>query len=541
MLPLYGQYPFQGIEPLCNQLHELSSDWLGGGEFSAYVVLEGDQKHYGLTLDELIDTGHRWHGRIRSFTVVSSGLGGRVVRISVQYFPAPTTLQIRYLIATGQTDLNYAIRKVLTGESGRLVDHPRPSRPMAEILAPALRTRDAVFTPMRRFFQKPTFSINDHFHFDPSVSADGIIDLVNYISERYLNEAVFHLRLETVDGDFHLHLDRRELRYLFERQGEKRLMLYLDSADRQEQWFSLRLSYHPLATGPNAEVNLISPQAEQIQEALKEALEIEASPSRLPDILQRQYTHTQPQLDTILQTVRLVADSLLDRAPTVGLVQWQNGEVLRGLSPYQLRQRVPQNLEKISELVVFIGRISTGQACILWWRKSGDSWQMNASMMWGNIDLAGLTLDELSQGMGLLEQPSPPATATTVESYFCLMPAIAQEEGRSALWESALEQMGFPSQVLSLQQAHREWEEMVRGILKHEGIVIDLTYQDPRLIMWAKAAAIMGKSVVITIEENRPVPEEFESWPQVAYSLTRDKVSDLVWKWQNSSIAGGRS
>jgi len=283
-LPLYGQYAFVSLAQLCEQLAGVSQQWLDDVPFSAYVLTEEGRKYYGLTLADLRDAAPEWSETLRSLTVVGSHAQGRVVRVNVQFFPAPTPHRVRYLIATGEAQRNYAIRQLLTGEPRPALTAALPRLSMQEVIPPALRLRpDALTAPQGQRYRHPTLTLHDHFYLRSDLSADELVDLCNELSQRFLHQAAFQLRMETIDGDFHLHLDRQELRYLFDRQADKRLMLYLDSRDGEAQWLSLRLIFHPLFTGPNVEVNLISAQADDLLDLLKARLGSPLVPAALPD------------------------------------------------------------------------------------------------------------------------------------------------------------------------------------------------------------------------------------------------------------------
>lgn len=525
MLPLYGQYPFRAIDHLQQQLLEVSQRWLKGATWSAYAVLRSDQKYYGLTLAELTDLCRQRPAELASFTVLSSGASGQVVRLNVQFFPPPTPHRVRYLIATGQPQLDYAIRRTLTGEEvPGATARVAQAAPRAEIIAPAPRTRDAIFKPSRRHFSQPTLSLHDFFSFDPDLSADILVDLLNGLSQRYLGEASFHLRLETIDGDFHLHLDRRELRYLFHYQRDQRLMLYLDAVDGHEQWLHLRLSYHPLAIGPNAEVSLLSNQAEALLDDLKATLAAEERPWRLPERLHGTYRFSSFTLTGMLKLVQAITDRPLPRVPAVAVVIQEQGAPLRGLSTYQLRQNLSEEIEGVQHLVFFLGRISTGQTCLLWFYPGEAGWHLELSLMWGEEEVHQHVLAQVAAAGA---QPQAPVAAPSQGGQALLLPVVAGDRPREAWWGEVLAARGASAWRIPLQQSHRDWEEVALGLAQAEEVVLDSSYQHPGLIGWAELARRLGRRVVVAVEQGRTLLPALQDWPRLTYQM--ENASPQAW------------
>ncbi|MEM9984519.1 MAG: hypothetical protein AAF804_05425 [Bacteroidota bacterium] len=506
-------------------METISRKWFPNLAFSGYLVDSQQKKYYGLTLEELVDLYQQQEGHINSFTAVCSHPRGKVVRVSVHFFPAPTPHRVRYLIATDSRSVDLAIQQVFTGEEAPTAPGLPIKLPASEILAPAIRTRDAVFAPLRRPFQRPTLTLHDHFFFENAIEADEVVDMVNYLSHRHFNDAPFHLRMETIDGDFHLHLDRRELQYLFSRQGDKRLMLYLDASDRAEQWFTLRLSFHPLASGPNAEVSIISAQAEDILDDLKDILAHENQLVLLPErrISRQGWSAEHLTLSEFCQAAKSLSRDLLHRVPPVALVMMRSGEVLTGLSLYQLQDRLTEHLIGVERLVLFMGRISTGQIHSLWLDRREDNWAVTIGSLWGN-QAFHLKLEHFWQEWGkeiASEAPRDLTPPSQVSSVAILLPISLEHEKKSRRLTSWLHQADFEPTLITPKVAHRDWEEVVRVILDSDALLMDISLKQPGVIFWTEMARQQGKRVVICWEQGSTLPEEFQDWPTFSYPKSR--------------------
>ncbi len=525
MGPLYGQIQFSGLPPLVNQMETISQKWFPNLDFSAYLVDSQQKKYYGLTLEELVDLYQQQEGHINSFTAVCSHPKGKVVRVSVHFFPAPTPHRVRYVIATDSRSVNMAIQQVFTGEEAPTAPGLPIKLPASEILAPAIRTRDAVFAPLRRPFQRPTLTLHDHFFFENAVGADEVVDMVNYLSHRHFNDAPFHLRMETIDGDFHLHLDRRELQYLFSRQGDKRLMLYLDASDGAEQWFTLRLSFHPLASGPNAEVSIISAQAEDILDDLKDILAQENQLVLLPDrhISRQDWSADLLTLGELCQAAKSLSRELLHRVPPVALVMMRSGEILTGLSLYQLQERLTEHLLGVDKLILFMGRISTGQIHSLWLERKENTWAVTIGSLWGNQEFH-LKLEHFWQEWGkkiLSEAPTTPPKHSQVSSVATLLPISLEHDKKAGLLTSWLNKAGFEPMLIAPKVAHRDWEEVVQVILESDALLMDISLKQPGVIFWTEMAKHAGKKVLLCWEQGSTLPEEFQGWGNFKYPKSR--------------------
>jgi len=522
-LPVYGQYTFEALPKLVQDLKAISTRYLQEAAFSVFLVLQDQRKLYGLTLEELSHQYPDWEGHLHSITFVAGSQKGEVVRVSVQFFPPPTAHMVRFVIASGNARTNYAIRGILTGEAMPTIRSTSVRLPITEILAPAIRLRaDALLLPRGRAYNRPTLHLHDHFYFNRDTAADTLVDLLNLLSERFLQKTPFHLRLETLDGDFHLHLDRRELRYLYERHGSKLLMVYIDALTPDDQWMSLRLSYHPLSSGPNAEVSLLSEQADELLDNLHHHLSIPPPVSPLP--VGRYEAFHMPlwpeSMSHIGGVLEEISRQFLDRTPPVAYILMQDGSQQTGLSLYQLQQRFGGCMHLLKTVVFTFGRVSTGQISLLWMEKTAEeSCQLYLSSMWG--------FEEVQQAVSKYWQAHTPECSRVdeqkppippISSLAIWAPSPGLQKNLSAYWASVAEDAEIPHSVFETSTTHQIWEDLIQCMQTHEGLLIDMSFKQPHAIFAAQLMQLMSKPVFLALQKGRSLPEELVDCPLLVYT-----------------------
>jgi hypothetical protein len=515
---------------LLHQLGQIDEVWREGATFSAYLLTSDQRKYYGLSLADLAEPFPPWSSQLSSLTAVASQASGHVVRINVQFFPDPTPHRVRYLIATGEARRDYAIRQVLTGEAAPTLSRVAPRLAMHEVLPPALRLRpEAYASGVPLSFSRPTFTLHDHFYARRDVSADQLVDLCNLLSQRYFQQADFHLRLETIDGDFHLHLDRRELRYLFERQRSKLLILYLDSRDKAAQWLTLRLIYHPLFTGPNAEVSLISPQADEVLDCLQETLGQETAAALLPtrDWYLGQSLNATPDLDTLIGAVTSLSREWLSNIPAVAWVSLTDGRKLPGLSLYQLAQRLAGDIDQVLTLAFFVTRISTGQVLTLWLARetAAHPFRVLMGLMWGEPALrqpiARWWQAQTWLTLGGSPQPTP---ANGRVALLAAQPDVGPDlyQRLATLAEDA----HLQPQPMHADRAHQFWEVAAAALHDCGQMWVDMSYKQPATMFLTELAQHLGREVRLIMKADHAMPPMANPLSPLRY---RDWQQDYAW------------
>jgi hypothetical protein len=530
--PLYGQYAFVSLAQLCDQLAQISAEWLGGAPFSAYALSDGGKKYYGLTLADLTGPHLPWSeaGVLRSLTMVGCHAQGGVVRVNVQFFPAPTPHRVRYLIATGAAQRDYAIRQLLTGEPVPALSQSLPRLSRAEVIAPALRLRpDALAAPRGQHYRSPTLTLHDHFYLRPDLEADELVDLCNELSQRFLGQAEFQLRLETIDGDFHLHLDRRELRYWFSRQAAQRLMLYLDCRDGETQWLSLRLIFHPLFTGPNAEVDLISARADEIMDLLQQRLGMDAPPAFLPARHWWQGHSSRLNLSAWVEAVKDLRQSSFNHVPVQAWVALRDGSTLPGLSLYQLDLRLPQGLAMVHSMAFFLSRLTTGQVLTLWLQREAEreGLAVTLGLMWGDEEKQPAVAAWWQRQIGLIDEGLMPMGKRSQRvAVLATQPGEGPDRSR---WLSQLVRAANRTPVAVLaQEAHRSWDQAAAALHGCAELWVDLSFKQPLILFLTELAQRLGLRVQLLVQQGYSIPESVQSLPVLRYQDPKQDQAALL-------------
>lgn len=508
--PLYGQCAFVSLPHLLAQLGEIERKHLAPVRFSAYLLHHDQRKAYGLTLSDVAAVANQ-QGEWSSLTAVATQAQGGVLRVNVQFFPPPTAHRVRYLIASSDTRRDYAIRQVLTGE-------PIPSRvatlsrlPSQEVLLPTLRVRaDAFFAPRNAGFRQPTLTLHDHFYARPDLSADALVDLCNRLSQQFLRGADFQARLEMLDGDFYLHLDRLELRYLFARQRDKRLLLYLDSRDGDAQWLSLRLMFHPLFTGPNAEVSLLSPQAEAILDLLRAELATEPPTALLPTRhWWRGQAPAELSLAYLLAEVQTLSREVFGSLPAIAWVALADGRQRAGLSLYQLHQGLTGQWAQVRTLAFVLTRLNTGQVLVLWLMRQGAEQPVavRLGLMWGDKDRAAAVQNWWAQ-QAWQEETKLKAMQAHLGRHVALLATQPTTEpdlmqGLQALAQRA----GYQGTPIQAAQAHHRWDQAAATLHAADHLWAELSYKQPGTVFLTELAQQLGLPVTLLLRDGHHVPE----------------------------------
>ncbi|MEZ4825933.1 MAG: hypothetical protein R3C61_06515 [Bacteroidia bacterium] len=216
-------------------------------------------------------------------------------------------------------------------------------------------------------YSKPTFSLTDYFFFDTHSAPDTLLMLVNRLSHTFLNDAFFRMQLETTDGDFHFNLDPGELKFMFHHRRDTLLMLYLDAATTDGQWISMRLSYHPLATGPNGETEITSHQADDILEMIHTLVGIEPEKRNIPARMTERFAFEPETFSCELLTglFEEISRDYLHKIPPVAFFSTTDGSSYTGLSSYQLERILPIHKDEVAIISMGITKLITAQTLSL--------------------------------------------------------------------------------------------------------------------------------------------------------------------------------
>lgn len=530
--PLYGRFSFGTMDDLLGRLSKIAVEHLDKAPLHAYLITRSGEKFYGLDQSGLRTCYAEQQANTSSISLFLSHRKGAALRLSVRFHPHRDQASGQFVIATHSRRLNRLIEAVLLGQAPPQalppLTVPTPKHvPVEEMLRNPQSMRPPAFPrPVQRFFSQPVSTLNDYFFFAPSVSADQLMDLLNTLSQKYLGGALFHVRLETLDGDFHIHMDRQALRYMLSQQHERLLMLYMDAATPQGEWINIRLSYHPLMLGPNGEVDLTASEPDAMLQCIHQFIGVEAPELVLPaQASQRgRLPRANFSLLDLMQTIQWLSVRELQRIPPVALLATHQGVHYTGLSFFQLESIFKRHEGEIRMLAIGINQIQTGQCFSLILHFDDPDWvRFTSNMMWGNEGLHNRVMDHLKQGISWEEPPemlpvTPPRLSHLPPSCLLAIPTHApQGADVQDLMEKVLTPLGYNCVKAHAWQAHQQWEDTMRAMDACSFLVADLSYKYPEVLYQLHIAMALGKPVLLLIKQGSSLPEAFSGLPLVIY------------------------
>lgn len=390
---LYGRFAFPSIEVLINRLQLISATLFGHASFNTYLTTHTGEMIYGLSYDELLSTFHQLNADIKTLAATSSTPDGKIVRISVRFDPHFSHGRGHYLLDLGGNAQNRAVRDMILGEwvpqlappvyTETTDASPRLYRPVADTASDMQdwSTDYDAFSHTR-----PQFHLADTFYFNKHIRIEQLLDFLELLSVRYLNDTPFHAQLETTDGDYYFNIDSKELQYMFRHRRHVLFTLFLDAATADGQWIDLLLSFHPLHRGPNGEVALKSDQPDGIISLIRETLTVPAATTQVPGV-QWQFSLDAATFsaERLIRLAHEISMDYLLKIPPVVFLSTRAGNNYTGLSLYQLERIYPQHEGQIAVLSVGITRALTGQTMSLMLQLEENGRMTGSlSMTWGD-------------------------------------------------------------------------------------------------------------------------------------------------------------
>lgn len=542
--PLYGRFDFESMDELITRLIRISENHLEGTPFMAYLVTRENQKYYGLTYDELVGWYHQLMEGISSISISASTASGKVIRVNIRFYATSATTNAQFIISTGSQQTNQKIKSLLKGGGvvetlQEAIPEPVTNEPAPSNLPPVkIRPKPSLHYPEFTYTQ-PTITVTDYFYFDPNTAPDTIVMLLNRLSETFMNGAYFHMRLETTDGDYHMNMDRLALRYMFHQRRDTMLMLYMDAATLSGQWINLRLSYHPLASGPNGEVDITSGQTDEILSMIQDTIGIDQPPSALPERLNEtfQFDERWFSIDGLIKVFNEISRSYLHRIPPVAFLSTFEGHSYTGLSFYQLKKVYERHEGVIEVLSVGITKIMTGQtlSLMLQFTTNDDSPYGSLSMMWGNKDKHEAVRELIWDKMELMEyvagrkiEDSLFSGISVPRKSTCMVALPWEASWADNTWryiQKSLSAVGMEAVDVRSTYAHKHWENTMTAITSASTVIAELTFRHPDVLYKMGIAQAMGKQVIILVQDTSVIPEEFKKFPAILYEYSEQGLA----------------
>ncbi|MEM7654500.1 MAG: hypothetical protein AAF399_00095, partial [Bacteroidota bacterium] len=524
-LPLSGNYPYHSIEQLLERLHQASSLFPTFVHQSAYLLTREGPGAYGMNPDELAMKMKQAGEAVQQVAcwVCQSNGEGIWVRLNLV---DPLHPEGRFLISTNDPGLGRRLRAVLLNEPElatpqRLEEANASAQGSNFSQGPAWEVQFS--EPTKTSYHQPTIRLSDGFHFSPQMEFEDLVKLTDELSQRYLGGALFYLKLETSDGDYYHDLSPHELRYFFERRREKLWLLHLESESTDGQSVYFRFWFHPLLFSPNALVYITSYQADEILTSLHQAISI--APPSPTEPLSFHHTYevdrTAFQIFPVSQFIWELSRKALYGIPPVVFMGARDGLSYTGLSLYQLRQLYPTYESKVSVLSFGINRLVTGQSISLMAEFIPDSTQVriHLSMMWGDETIHQQVRQQVEKFLGVssgITAPTPVSEAgPLIEGIVSLPWERAWSEDVWHALEVLGEERAIQFQALVPSEPHKAWEEMLKGLMKADHWIVEVTDPQPERWFHLGIARSLGKKVILLIKEPHLPPPEYLAFPCV--------------------------
>ncbi len=365
--PLYGRFIFGTQVPLqvlMDRLQQITDQFLDQTPFHAYLTTKDGQTFYGLSHEELAMQYKTYEGNVRSFSTSSIATDFRVVRVHIHFDPIRDHAKAQFVIAARDRRENQLIRAILLGE-------PLPNLPKTEGKSAKSNDKEeplVPFFPPSSGYKKANITLSDNFYFDRQLSIYALLALLDELSDKFMDYRSFHAQLETTDGDYYFDIQREELRYMFNQRRHTLLTLFLDVTNRQGHWIDLMLSFHPLAKGPNAEIEISAPasQVDDVTDLIWNALSVEAG-RVFPDEVDRTFEFDVPSfsVDQFIELFNRVSVRYVFQVPPVVEVVTKNQKAYKGLSFFQLRRIFKEHQSAIAHINLEMLQVITGRNCSL--------------------------------------------------------------------------------------------------------------------------------------------------------------------------------
>lgn len=530
------------MDDLLGRLQQIARQHLEDAPLHAYLITHSGEKFYGLDLAGLRACYAEHQAETSSISLFLSHRKGAVLRLSVRFHAHRDQASGQFVIATQSRRLNRLVEAILLGQSLplNLPNDPVPTPkavPVEEMIRQRQLTRPPAFPrPIQRFFGQPVTTLSDYFFFSPKVSADQMMDMLNRLSQQFLGGALFHVRLETLDGDFHIHMDRQALRYMLSQQHERLLMLYMDAATAQGEWINIRLSYHPLMLGPNAEVDLTAKDPDAMLSCIQEYIGVEAPEQVLPKraTVNARIPQSDFSLVELMQTIQWLSLRTLQRIPPVAFLATKDGVHYTGLSFFQLETVFKRYAAEAQMLAIGVNQIQTGQSCTLVLQFDDPEWvHLSWSMMWGVEKIHFKVRDHLAQWLNWEVIPKahhapPPAPSHSTPTCLLALPGLAPQTATlRAMFDEILPPLGFESLNAHAYQAHQQWEDTMRAMAASTCMIADLSFKYPEVLYQISLAESLGKPVLLLIRRGSSLPEELAHLPVLAYEQEEPDTLEL--------------
>ncbi|MDX2246242.1 MAG: hypothetical protein SF052_05680 [Bacteroidia bacterium] len=577
-LPLYGRFIFPSVETFVQRIREVSSSYMGGASFNAYITTYEGTSFYGLDYTELETIFKTTDETIRTLSASCSGPQGKSVSINVRFAKSSEPGEGQFVIVAGTKYLNNLLSEILRGEYVSPSDEAIEKQILLEEFIRDLlliKKRQAQKEKEReRESLRPTLSptptqnvvsaneqpintgnfktLRDSFFLDQEISVSVLVQLLEELSVRFLTRAPFNIRVITLDGESYSDIGIKGLRRFFEMRRRVIKRVYMDAATQEGELVDILLVLDPdqrpsikaeITTGTNREIR------EVIRKTLLLTLDFTAPTSRA-SMVHEMFRFSQPDfsLDKVIRLITIISTKYLQKeAPTAFLSSLQ-GETYPALNLRQLKTVYNQHHPNVSFLLFGMNQALTGQTFSLMFQfqSPGHEPYGSLSMMWGEHEthqiVRALIWEQLSLTSYRPEEQPPAGIPETlpvsrksrelrVNPVFnkrefkakprtCMIAMPLEAYWSEALWahlNHTMKSLGYDSIRAEALFSENVLEDTWTTLNEVDLVIADLTYKHPDVFYKAGIAHTLGKKVIILSQHARDVPKDFFRFPVIVY------------------------
>ncbi|MEL7531815.1 MAG: hypothetical protein AAFN10_10930 [Bacteroidota bacterium] len=599
----YGRVSFDNIGDLLDRLRQVSAIFPEDSDFSAYLTTHDNQRYYGLDYGELEEVYLGNKENVQSISTSCTDQEGRSVRVNFRFSEKNAKADGQFVISTNSSFQSKTIEQMLNGnwqelsfeeefkrfeisnllslltdikgEEARIAAEAREQAEVrkakleaeaeAQARAQAQKRSKAKPKPSRRSnrnvrnipISEPNeieetastlSSIRDRFEFEKGMSVNILIHLLEQISQTFLNNAPFNIRLITTDGEPFTDIGIQGLQRFFEKRRAKVLRLYMDAATKKGELVDIALDLDPKSRRNQAEIEITSNRAKEIQAMIRHILEntvAYTAPGATMVHEMFRFDDAQFKLDKVIHLLSAVSTKYLQRATPTAFLSTTQGRTYPALSLRQLRTVFSQHTHEVSFLLFGMNQARTGQTFSLMFQfhTPGHEAYGSLSMMWSNHEMhtlvkqliwtqlklkpyrkqEGKTSAQRKQEVSkkhLLVNPSFKNRDFHLQPMTSLIIMPLEAYWSQPLWQhlnKVLGSMGYDTTQASplFQQnvIENSWTRMNEVDL----IIADLTYKHPDVFYKTGIAHTLGKNIIVLSQHARDIPPDFHQFPSIIY------------------------
>ncbi|MEO0897430.1 MAG: hypothetical protein AAFY71_13575 [Bacteroidota bacterium] len=578
--PLYGRFPFPGIEEYVRRMKLMADTFFSPYHFNSYLITYGKGSFYGLDYKELEEKFEHHKEGLRTISSSCSDSQQRSVNINIRFNKNSQEGEGQFVIVAAFEFERKQIRDMIAGEwtppteeelvlfeaekARAEVDEVEPEPEEEELLEEVEPIQEEIplGDAMVPGAGKKMVNITDSFHFDESLSFESLKYILQSLSAEYLNRGDFSIRMITTDGELYYNIGYSGLEKIFQKRRQLLLKLLLDGMSSTGEKIQLSLSFGPSARFYNAEIEIFSSKANEIRrkirEFLEESVEVSGPGAKM---VHEMFVFDEPTFDLskVIDICQSVSDRYLEGEKITAFLSTVSGATFPSLNMDQLAQKYEEHHNDQNFLLFSANQSLSGYTFSLMFQFRSRSYEPygSLSMMWGNNKLhqeikgdiwKNLALEmykgprkklptEEENEKGLLISPifgnAPFETQTGSAVVFMPLEAYWSE----SIWmhiQDTLSSLGFSADRTSSLYSENRLNYIWEVINKAEIVIADLTYKHPDVFYKIGIAHTLGKPILLLTQHGRDLPSDFKGFAHVVYDNNiygLQRLTERIIEW----------